>query len=162
MEKEISPPTKYVQQFDQVPEFWQFLIGLRTDDLISELVQNELDAFSSYTKITFEKDRFLCKGAGSPVDKYGWQRLTFLKGAGDKVPKKENRIGVKNHGLKACFKIGDEILIRSAGKLIKQTLYKDGFDNPPSPSYDMFTFKRFDDKGIRPHFAWMPLDVAHC
>ena len=34
----------FVQKFDAVPQFWQFLGGLRFDDLIIELIQNELDA----------------------------------------------------------------------------------------------------------------------
>jgi hypothetical protein len=39
------------------------------------------------------------------------------------VPGKGLRIGVKNHGLKTCFTIGDEIVIDSDGTLSKQTLY---------------------------------------
>ena len=34
----------FVQQFDSVPQFWQFIRGLRFDDLLVELIQNELDA----------------------------------------------------------------------------------------------------------------------
>ena len=123
----------YIQQFDQVPAFWQFLGGLRADDIIAELIQNDLDAGSTYTEISFLEDRLICKGNGEPIDEDGWVRLSFLSGAGEEAPRKHNRIGVKNHGLKACFVIGDNIALRSDGKLTCQTLYKDGHDDLPSP-----------------------------
>ena len=133
MEKENITP-EYVQQVDVEPDFWQFLIGLRADDLISELVQNDIDAGASKTKITFEEDGFVCEGDGASIDSDGWKRLSFLKGAGNKAPRKINSIGVKNHGLKACFTIGDEIVIKSDGKATRQTLYQDGYDQKPSPA----------------------------
>ena len=34
----------YIIRYDADPEFWQFLNGLARDDLITELIQNELDA----------------------------------------------------------------------------------------------------------------------
>ena len=125
--------TNYVQQFDSVPQFWQFLGGLRFADLIVELIQNELDANASRTSITFTHDRLVCEGDGEPVSEDGWERLSYVMGAGDQVDSKHFRIGVKNHGLKACFKLGDEIILRSDGYRMIQTLYKDGPDNHPSP-----------------------------
>jgi hypothetical protein len=56
-----------------------------------------------------------------------------MRGAGKLVPPKRFRIGVKNHGLKACFKLGDDISLLSAGLLVRQTLYCDGPDSPPRP-----------------------------
>lgn len=50
-------------------------------------------------------------------------RLSFIRGAGKSVPGKRLRMGVKNHGLKTCFTIGNEIVIDSDGTLSKQTLY---------------------------------------
>lgn len=128
------PRIEYVQQFDSVPEFWQYLRGLRLDDLVAELIQNELDADATHTTIIFDADRMTCRGDGHPVDEDGWKRLTFITGAGDLVPRKRNRIGIKNHGLKVCFTIGDDINVRSAGKMTNQTLYKNGIDQPPSPA----------------------------
>ncbi len=123
----------YVTRFDAVPEFWQFLNGLKSDNIITELIQNDLDAGAEQTSIFFTENRLICEGNGQPVDEVGWNRLTFIRGAGDQVPRKRNRIGIKNHGLKACFTIGDKIVIRSAGKYLCQTLYKKGFDEPPDP-----------------------------
>ena len=61
-------------------------------------------------------------------------RLSYITGAGKEAPRKHNRIGVKNHGLKTCFKVGDEILIQSDQKRCKQTLYRDGLQAPPAPA----------------------------
>ena len=124
---------EYVQKFDSVPEFWQFIRGLTQDDLISELVQNELDAGSNHTTVHFGANTLTCCGNGDAVDADGWSRLTFLRGAGHLVPRKRRQIGIKNHGIKACFTIGDDINIRSDRKMIRQTLYSDGPDQPPSP-----------------------------
>ncbi|MHC4736818.1 MAG: hypothetical protein ACYTDW_20560, partial [Planctomycetota bacterium] len=108
----------YVTKFDVVPEFWQFLNGLKSDDIITELIQNDLDAGAEQTSIFFTENRLICEGNGQPVDEEGWNRLTFIRGAGDQVPRKKNRIGIKNHGLKVCFTVGDEIFIWSAGKYL--------------------------------------------
>ena len=124
---------QFVQQFDVVPQFWQFLKGLSLDDLIIELIQNELDANATRTQIVFHPDRLVCRGDGEPVAEDGWRRLSYVMGAGDQVESKRFRIGVKNHGLKACFGLGDSIILRSAGHKTVQTLYKDGPDGEPSP-----------------------------
>ena len=125
--------SEYVQRFDAEPQFWQFLRGLRSDDLIVELIQNDLDANASLTSIAFTSDRLICQGDGEPVSEEGWRRLSFVMGAGVEVESKRFRIGVKNHGLKACFWLGDEIIVRSDGLKMIQTLYKDGYEKQPSP-----------------------------
>ena len=51
----------------------------------------------------------------------------------DAVPAKRKRIGVKNHGLKTAFTIGDELELSSAGLRIVQTLYARGRDKPAYP-----------------------------
>jgi hypothetical protein len=124
---------QFVQQFDEVPAFWQYLQGLSPDDLITELIQNELDARSTHTRIVFHPDKLICEGNGVSVDADGWTRLAFIRGAGDRAPRKRYQLGVKNHGLKACFTIGDEIWIQSDGKRVIQTLYKNGAGAAPSP-----------------------------
>ena len=125
--------SKYVQEADIAAQFWQFLNGLHSDDLLIELIQNDLDANATCTSIAFMSDRLICQGDGEPVSEDGWQRLRKILGAGYEVESKKNRIGVKNHGLKACFRLGDDITLRSASQRIVQTLYKDGEDRHPSP-----------------------------
>ena len=125
--------TEFVTEFDEVPSFWQFLNGLDCNDLVAELVQNDLDQDATQTVISFEKDQLICEGNGKPVDGDGWKRLRSIQGAGDQVPAKRGKIGVKNHGLKTAFTIGDEIQLFSSGKKIIQTLYKNGRDQDPYP-----------------------------
>ena len=124
---------EFIQQTDVGPEFWQFLRGIRHDDLIIELIQNELDANSLHTNIRFLPDRLICTGDGEHIDESGWRRLSFIRGAGDQVEAKHFKIGVKNHGLKACFRIGDQIILKSNRQKTVQTLYKDGQSTHPSP-----------------------------
>jgi hypothetical protein len=128
-----QPAPQYDTLTDTVPEFWQFIVALRPDDLVAEMIQNEIDAGSTRTVLSFEEQRLICSGNGEPVDEDGWTRLRYLRGAGDLAPRKRSLIGVKNHGLKACFAIGDDIYIRSDGQCAHQTLYKDGRRKPPRP-----------------------------
>ncbi len=123
----------FVTEADWIPNFWNFLLGLDHDDLIAELVQNDLDQQATRTLITFERDRLVCVGNGKPVDTAGWRRLRMIHGAGDSVPAKQGKIGVKNHGLKTAFTIGDDIQLFSDGKTITQTLYAHGKERPPRP-----------------------------
>ena len=124
---------RFVTEADWIPGFWNFLLGLDCDDLIAELVQNDLDQDATCTNISFEQDRLVCEGNGKPVDLEGWQRLRKIQGAGKNVPAKNGKIGIKNHGLKTAFTIGDEIRLLSAGQAITQTLYAHGRDTAPYP-----------------------------
>ena len=124
---------QYVTEFDAIPGFWNFLLGLDPEDLISELVQNDLDQGATRTVISFEETCLVCEGNGEPVSRVGWQRLRKILGAGDEVPAKRSKFGVKNHGLKAAFTIGDEIRVMSDGQTIVQTLYARGRNEPPHP-----------------------------
>lgn len=121
----------YITRFDAEPEFWQDLNSLTHEDLIAELIQNELDAEATHTRIRFEANRFVCEGNGLAVDADGWIRLSFVSGAGKDAPRKRQRIGVKNHGLKTCFTLGDVIVIQSDLRRSEQTLHRDGEANPP-------------------------------
>ena len=78
-------------------------------------------------------DRLVCQGDGDYVSEDGWLRLAYVMGAGDQVERKQFRIGIKNHGLKACFRLGDNIILRSDGQQMIQTLYKNGDSSHPSP-----------------------------
>ena len=127
------PDTQFVTEFDSIPGFWNYLVGLDSNDLIAELIQNDLDQGATRTAISFERKCLICEGNGEPVDPEGWQRLRTILGAGDKVPAKRSRFGVKNHGLKTAFTIGDEIRLMSDGKAIVQTLYRNGRKRRPCP-----------------------------
>ena len=123
----------FVTEFDAIPGFWNDLASLKRNDLIAELIQNDLDQGATRTVISFKETCLVCDGNGKPVDPEGWQRLRKIQGAGDKVPAKRSRLGVKNHGLKTAFTIGDEIRLMSDGKAIVQTLYRNGRNMPPYP-----------------------------
>ena len=129
----IENETGLVTEVDATPIIWNFLLGLNRNDLIAELIQNDLDQNATCTVISFERDRLVCEGNGRPVDREGWLRLRKMQGAGDSVPAKDGKIGIKNHGLKTAFAIGDEIRLLSDGRSIIQTLYADGRDNSPQP-----------------------------
>ena len=124
---------QFVTQADWIPSFWNYLLGLDRNDLIAELIQNDLDQDATRTVISFEQDQLVCEGNGKPVDAGGWERLRMIQGAGDTVRAKRGKIGVKNHGLKTAFTIGDKIRLMSAGQAIVQTLHADGRDHPPYP-----------------------------
>ena len=46
------------------------------------------------------------------------------------VPAKQGKIGVKNHGLNTAFAIGNEVVLRSAGRTAKRTLFARGLGRP--------------------------------
>lgn len=125
--------SQLVTEFDFTPIFWNYLVGLDSKDLIAELVQNDLDQGATRTTILFESSYLVCEGNGEPIGQKGWQRLQKIMGAGNEVSAKRESIGIKNHGLKTAFTIGDEIHLKSDGKSIIQTLYKNGRDQPPYP-----------------------------
>ena len=124
---------RFVTEADWIPGFWNYLLDLDRNDLIAELVQNDLDQDATRTVIAFEEDRLVCEGNGKPVEAEGWQRLRKIQGAGDSVPAKRGKIGVKNHGLKTAFTVGDELQVMSAGQSIVQTLYAKHRNKPPYP-----------------------------
>ena len=124
---------RFVTEADWIPNFWNYLLDLDRDDLIAEMIQNDLDQDATRTVISFEGDRLVCEGNGRPVEDEGWQRLRKIQGAGDSVPAKHGKIGVKNHGLKTAFTVGDELRLMSAGQAIIQTLYAKGRNKPPHP-----------------------------
>ena len=123
----------FVTEADWVPSFWNYLLDLDPLDLVAELVQNDLDQDATRTVISFEEGRLVCEGNGKSVESDGWCRLRLIQGAGDSVPAKRGKIGVKNHGLKTAFTIGDELELMSAGRAIVQTLYAKGRSQSPHP-----------------------------
>ena len=137
---EVLPESPFVTEFDAIPGFWNYLVGLDHADLMAELIQNDLDQGATRTVISFEKSCLVCEGNGTPVEPEGWERLRKIMGAGDEVPAKRGRIGVKNHGLKTAFTVGDEIWLMSDSKAIVQTLYANGPTLPPHPGASMQPF----------------------
>jgi hypothetical protein len=156
---------QFVTEADWIPGFWNYLLDLDRDDLIAELVQNDLDQDATRTIISFERDRLICEGNGRPVEDDGWKRLRVIQGAGDSVPAKRGKIGVKNHGLKTAFTIGDEIRLMSAGRGITQTLYKHGRRKQPYPgaSADPLPDASAPPQGCRiiVFYRDQPLEPAH-
>ena len=124
---------RFVTEADWIPGFWNYLLDLDRDDLVAELIQNDLDQDATRTVISFEEDRLVSEGNGKPVEAEGWLRLRMIQGAGHSVPAKRGKIGVKNHGLKTAFTVGDELQVMSGGQSIIQTLYRDGRNKPPYP-----------------------------
>lgn len=128
-----NPRGSFVTEADWIPNFWNYLLDLDRGDLIAELIQNDLDQGATRTVISFEEDRLVCEGNGDHVVDEGWRRLRKIQGAGYSVPAKCGKIGVKNHGLKTAFTVGDELWLMSAGQRIVQTLYAKGRNKPPYP-----------------------------
>lgn len=120
------PEPKFKSRIDTPGIILEFLRDLRLEDIIIELIQNDLDANSSFTRIVFNPDRLICEGDGMAVDESGWDRLTYVLGAGTEVMAKRGGIGIKNHGLRTCFKLGNDIDVLSDGKRIKLTLFRNG------------------------------------
>ena len=83
----------------------------------------------------------MCSGDGNPVRQNGWLRLRMIQGAGDTVPAKRGKIGVKNHGLKTAFAIGNELRLMSDGLAITQTLFARGPNEPPYPGASDFPIR---------------------
>ena len=75
-------------------------------------------------------------------------RLRQVVGAGGRVPPKPDGIGAKNHGLRTGYWLGDEIIVRSAGKRMRFALFGDGPKKPPNP----FAFES-DGAADDPHAA---------
>jgi len=146
----------FVTRVDAAPAVFQYIGGLKVEELIIELIQNELDAHSTETSIQFQPTKLVCQGNGQNITDNGWKRLSYLMGAGDEVASKRSQIGVKNHGLKTCFRLGDEIKIRSDELLTIQTLYGDGYDQDPRPG----TFER-PIKDPNPIFTGTSIEVPY-
>ena len=128
----LDEAVEYVTESDWIPNFWAFLASVKREDLIAELIQNDLDQGASRTVISFKECKLVSEGNGTPVDEEGWQRLRIIQGAGDKVSAKRGKIGVKNHGLKTAFTIGDSIRLMSSGCAIEQILRAEESE-PPHP-----------------------------
>ena len=125
--------TRFVTEFDAIPGFWNYLGSLDRTDLIAELIQNDLDQDATRTVISFGRTCLVCSGNGKPVEPDGWKRLRKIMGAGDEVPAKRSRFGVKNHGLKTAFTIGDEIRLLSAWPVYCSDALLEGAQYASSP-----------------------------
>ena len=131
--QDIERNDSFVTKADWIPNFWNYLLNLDRNDLVAELIQNDLDQGATRTVIAFESGRIVCEGNGRSVDDDGWQRLQMIQGAGHSVAAKRGKIGVKNHGLKTAFTVGDQLKLLSDGRSIIQTLYANGRSRPPHP-----------------------------
>ncbi|WP_172746648.1 hypothetical protein [Neorhizobium sp. T25_13] len=122
--------------------FGQFLSDLSLNDLVVELVQNDLDAGAKRTVISFDTSKISAEGDGAAIDGGGWARLEYLLGAGGEVEAKKDGIGSKNHGLRALFLLGDEIVVQSDGSQVSLTV-RGNLDRPGH--FHPATWDRVDD-----------------
>jgi hypothetical protein len=121
----MSKPV-YQSRVDVAAVVRGFLTDLRPDDILTELIQNDLDQGATLTRIEITRDQLTCEGNGRPVDEKGWLRLSYALGAGEEVEAKLDGIGAKNHGLRSCFCLGDTIVVRSGGQRIQLTVCGQG------------------------------------
>lgn len=131
----------FQQKVDLPGILGQFLGNAKLEDLIVELVQNEVDAASSKTIISFSDTALICEGDGASIDGEGWERLELVLGAGGKTRAKHDGIGAKNHGLRTGFRLGDEIQVRSSGERVDLVL----FQFPKSRELDPGVWPRIPD-----------------
>ena len=117
-----------VVQIDIAAVVGGFLKELSPIDVIVELIQNELDAGSTSTEIVFGDDALVCTGNGKGIDAKGWKRLVYVLGAGGEVDAKVDGIGAKNHGIRSCFLLGDDIVVQCHGYRVELTLRGDMLD----------------------------------
>ncbi|TPM23818.1 hypothetical protein [Mesorhizobium sp. B2-3-6] len=131
----------FQQKVDLPGILGQFLGNAKLEDLVVELVQNEVDAASSKTVISFSDTALICEGNGAYIDGEGWERLELVLGAGGKTRAKHDGIGAKNHGLRTGFRLGDEIQVRSNGERVDLVL----FQFPKSRELDPGVWPRIPD-----------------
>src|SRR5947207_7777324 len=114
----------------------EFVKGHTIEDVLRELVQNEYDAGGRALTVAFDSDGLRIDGNGQMIDRGGWQRLSVMVGTGQvlgdgrDVPRKENGIGSKNHGLRSLFLIGDRIYVRSGGRQTVLDIHDGTYPDP--------------------------------
>ena len=64
---------RFISQVDVPALLTEFLQNIRTEEVVTELLQNELDQGATETTISFLRDRLVSEGNGRPVDKSGWE-----------------------------------------------------------------------------------------
>jgi hypothetical protein len=103
----------------------EFVLGHSAADILRELVQNEFDACGSQIGIRFKDTMLEITGTGRDIVPKGWRRLSVLIGTGEVlgdssgeiITPKESSIGSKNLGMRSLFRFGDQIHVRSAGRM---------------------------------------------
>lgn len=102
----------------------QFVSGHNASDILRELVQNEFDGGGHALTITFGSGELEVAGSGNDISTDGWERLSVIVGTGpvvgareEIVAEKTNGIGSKNFGLRSLFRFGDQIYVRSGGRV---------------------------------------------
>lgn len=119
-----------------------FVRGHSAADVFREIVQNEFDGGGSSIEILFGEDELQITGTGRPISAKGWKRLAVIAGTGDVVggepgdfvEPKANGIGSKNFGIRSLFYFGDQVHVRSNGRVALLDFKELGTDNAPDPS----------------------------
>ena len=101
------------------------MLGHDASDVLRELVQNEYDGGGDRLRLDFAQSALTVTGNGRGIGRDGWSRLSVIVGigrvmgeaAGDRIEAKQNGIGSKNFGLRSLFIFGDEIYVRSRGRI---------------------------------------------
>lgn len=93
---------RYQSKVDVAPILVEFLNNLRLSDIITELVQNDLDQGADLTRIHIDRDRLVAEGNGTPVNDEGWRRLTYIQGAGGEAASRGARVQAVNRQRREC------------------------------------------------------------
>jgi len=146
---DIPPATADMRQRVGSSQIDEFVLAHGASDVLRELVQNEFDANGSEIGIRFTDTKLEITGTGRNIPPKGWGRLSVLigtgevlgDGSGEVIKPKESSIGSKNLGMRSLFRFGDQIYVRSAGRMAILDLVTFTAGSQPDPA-------RKDRKGI--------------
>lgn len=121
----------------------QFVLGHDASDVLRELVQNEYDGGGDRLRLEFADTALTVTGNGRGIGRDGWSRLSVIVGTGrvmgeggfDRIEAKQNGIGSKNFGLRSLFIFGDEIYVRSRGRVALLDLKTQETGNQKDPDW---------------------------
>ena len=69
------------QRIDYSAAFFQVINNFKKSYILTELIQNELDAHSTETTIEFLKDKIISFGNGKQIKNNEWEKLSVLFGS---------------------------------------------------------------------------------
>lgn len=133
----------------------QFVLGHDASDVLRELVQNEYDGGGDRLRLEFADTALTVSGNGRGIGRDGWSRLSVIVGTGrvmgeggaDRIEAKQNGIGSKNFGLRSLFIFGDEIYVRSRGRVALLDLKTQETGNQKDPDWS-------GSKGVQLHVGF--------
>src|SRR3569833_1030792 len=122
---DIPPITADMRQRVGSSQIEEFVLAHGASAVLRELVQNEFAANGSESGSRFSVTMLEITGTGRDIPPKGWGRLSVLigtgevlgDGSGEVITPKESSIGSKNLGMRSLFRFGDQIHVRSAGRM---------------------------------------------